>query len=151
MYTRLLTVLALTASLCACSITQKVEPTDLPQQSTLCIVYNSDVREGFLNEFASVLESKGVDYDLVKRGNIPTRCEWTATYTASWSWDMALYMSYAEIKIFKDGRLDGEAIYDSTRGGANMSKFIDAEPKIRELVNQLMQRPSAALFMRRFG
>ena len=70
-------------------------------------------------------------------------CEWTLTYTARWTWDLALYMSYAEIKVFKNGKLDGEAMYDSTRGGANMSKFIDSEPKIRELVEELMQRESA--------
>ena len=54
-------------------------------------------------------------------------------------WDIALYMAYAAIKVYHNGKLDGEAIYDSRSGGGNFSKFIDAEPKIRELVEQLMQ------------
>ena len=58
---------------------------------------------------------------------------------------MALYISYANIKIFIQGQLDGEALYDATRGGANMGKFIDAEVKIRELVNQLLLFQEAAL------
>ena len=37
----------------------------------------------------------------------------------------------------KDGKPVGEAKYDSTRGGGNMGKFIDADKKITELVNQL--------------
>jgi hypothetical protein len=60
-------------------------------------------------------------------------------------------MSYAEIKIFHNRSLDGEAKYDSTRGGANMSKFIDAESKIRELLEELMQIKSSSLFFRTFG
>jgi len=52
-------------------------------------------------------------------------------------------MVYAEIKVFYQGKLDGEAIYDARMGGANMNKFIDAEPKIRELVEQLIQQKQA--------
>jgi hypothetical protein len=47
-------------------------------------------------------------------------------------------MSYARLQIFKQGAAAGDAVYDSTRGGGNFSKFIDAEPKIRELVTQLL-------------
>ncbi len=48
-------------------------------------------------------------------------------------------MSYAEINVFHNGVLDGKAVYDSRSGGGNMSKFIDAEEKIQELVEELMQ------------
>lgn len=104
----------------------------------------ADVRTGFLKEFRSVLSSKGINNKVVDEHSVPEDCQWTATY-------LALYMSYAEIKVFHKGRLDGEAKYDSTRGGANMGKFIDAESKIRELVNQLMQFKSTSLFFRRFS
>lgn len=135
----------------ACSITQQVEPAEIPRGNELCIIENPDVRAGFLKEYRSVLSSKGVPHRLVSKNSVPASCEWTSTYVARWTWDMSLYMSYAEIKIFQRGRLDGEAKYDSTRGGANMSKFIDAEPKIRELVDQLMQIKSASLFFRKYG
>lgn len=46
-------------------------------------------------------------------------------------------MAYAEIKVYQGGKTIGEAKYDSQRGGANMGKFIDADKKINELVNQL--------------
>jgi hypothetical protein len=61
----------------------------------------------------------------------------TSTYTAKWRWDLALYMAYAEIKVYGNGQLIGEATYDSQRGGGNMGKFIDADKKITELTNQL--------------
>lgn len=88
---------------------------------------------------------------MVNETSVPESCEWTSTYVARWTWDLSLYMSYAEIKVFHKGSLDGEAKYDSTRGGANMNKFIDSEPKIRELVNQLMQFKSVSRFFKRFG
>lgn len=135
----------------ACSITQKVEPAEITTGSELCIIENPDVRKGFLEEYKAALSSKGVSYQVVSENSVPASCEWTSTYIARWTWDLSLYMSYAEIKIFHNGSLDGEAKYDSTRGGANMSKFIDAEPKIRELVNELMQFKSASLFGKVFG
>lgn len=135
----------------ACSITQNIEPAQMSKGSELCIIENSDVREGFLKEFKSSLASKGIAHRVVSEASVPAECEWTSTYVARWTWDLSLYMSYAEIKVFHNGSLDGEAIYDSTRGGANMSKFIDAEPKIRELINELMTFDSASLFFLKYG
>lgn len=137
--------------LSACSITQNIEPAEISRGSALCIIENPKVREGFLKEYMSVLESKGIPFIVVNESSVPETCDWTSTYVARWNWDLSLYMSYAEIKVFYKGSLDGEAKYDSTRGGANMTKFIDAEPKVRELVNQLMQIKSASLFHRAFG
>ncbi len=129
-----------------CSIKQTVEPAEIPLAAELCIIENTDTREGFLREFQSTLTARDIQHRLVSERNVPESCEWTATYVARWTWDLALYMSYAEIKIFRNGNLDGEAIYDSTHGGGNMGKFIDAEPKIQELVNELMQFKSTSAF-----
>lgn len=131
--------------LSACSITQNVEPAQLVSQQKLCIIENPNVREGFLNEYRAALTDKGIPHQVVNARTVPETCEWTSTYTASWNWDLALYMSYADIKVFHRGRLDGEAIYDSRRGGGNMGKFIDAEEKVRELVNELIQIKTASL------
>jgi hypothetical protein len=50
---------------------------------------------------------------------------------------MALYMRYAEIKVYRSAALVGEAVYDATWGGGRLDKFISAENKIRELVDEL--------------
>lgn len=132
--------IAALAFLSGCTITQEVERAELSNDAKVCIIENESVREGFLSELETVLHDKGIIYVVVDQSYANEHCEWTATYTARWSWDLALYMSYAEIKVFKNGVLDGRAVYDSTGGGANMGKFIDSEPKIRELVDELMQR-----------
>jgi len=146
-----LTLLAAVFAVSACSITQDIEPAHISKGSEICIIENTDVREGFLKEFKSALSNRNVPHRVVKPSNVPTSCEWTAKYVAKWSWDLSLYMSYAEIKIYHKGQLDGEAVYDSTGGSANTAKFIDAEPKIRELVDQLIQIKLSTLFFRAFG
>lgn len=131
----------------SCSITQNIEPAQIVDGGELCIIENPAVREGFIVEFTAELARKGIAYRMVGQNPVPPDCLWTATYTARWSWDVTIYMSYAEIKVFSGGKLEGQAIYDATKGSANMSKFINAEPKIRELVDQLMQYQSAGLFL----
>jgi len=131
--------------LSGCSIKQVVEKAEMPKEELLCIVENKDVRAGFLKEFKRVLSHKSIAYKMINAYSVPSECQWTATYDARWTWDLALYMSYAEIKVFNNGNLDGKATYDSTKGGANMGKFIDAETKIRELMNELLQYKSSAL------
>lgn len=98
------------------------------------------MREGFLNELQSSLVANGVHYKVLPANSSLVECKWAATHTARWTWGLALYMSFAEIKVYRNGTPDGNALYDSTRGGANLSKFIDAETKIRELVDQLLQK-----------
>jgi hypothetical protein len=64
----------------------------------------------------------------------------TSTYTVNWAWRMALYMRYAEIKIITALRVVGEAVYDATWGGGRLDKFVSAENKIRELVDEQVGR-----------
>ena len=138
---KLLFVLVLTTiCLSGCSIKQNIEPAELTNDTQLCIIENKAVREGFLTELTKVLDEKGIRYIVVDQGYANSNCEWTVNYTANWEWDLTLYMSYAAINVYRNGRLDGSAVYDSRSGGANLSKFIDAEPKIKELVEQLMQK-----------
>jgi len=123
----------------SCAISQSVEPSAVAEDAVLCIIEDTDVREGFLEELTKILDEKKINYKVVdKQGALD--CEWTMTYLGRWTWDLSLYMSYAEIKVFHNGQLDGQAVYDSTKGGFNLNKFIDAEPKIRELVEELMQK-----------
>jgi len=142
---RLITLITLISSMSVisgCAINQQVERAELSKDARVCIVENKDVRHGFLDELERVLQDKGIDYIVTDRSYANQNCEWSATYVARWSWDLALYMAYAEIRVYKNGVLDGSAVYDSTGGSANLSKFIDAEEKIRELVEELMQRES---------
>ena len=135
-----------------CTITQVIEPAEMSKGSELCVIENASVKAGFLQEFKNVLNRKGIPYKVVKEHSSHNVCEWTATYVGKWSWDLALYLSYAEISVYHNGDLDGKAVYDATKGKGNMSKFIDGEEKIQELVEELMQMRSSAFgFIQKFG
>ncbi|WP_328188624.1 Sbal_3080 family lipoprotein [Marinobacter sp. OP 3.4] len=148
---RKIAVLGLLVFMSGCSITQKVEPVASYGSDKLCVIENDDVREGFLDALESSLAGQRIDYTVVDGGAVPKACQWTLTYTANWRWDLAIYMAYAEIKVFEGRSQKGGATYDAMRGGANMNKFIDAEDKIRELVNELFGNQSAALYRRFVG
>ncbi|WP_297811420.1 Sbal_3080 family lipoprotein [uncultured Methylophaga sp.] len=139
-------LLFLLLTISACSIKQTVDSSEISKQTELCIIENHDVREGFLQTLQSSLRKRDINHRVISNRSIPNECEWIMRYVGRWNWDLALYMSYAEIQVFHNGKLDGEAIYDSTRGGANMAKFIDAEPKIEELVNELLKFNTSSLF-----
>ena len=103
----------------------------------ICIIESPKVREGFLDEYKAVLIKKGYEVKVLPENASLIECPIMSTYTANWRWDLAMYLSYADIKVYKNGAPAGAATYDSTHGGANMGKFVNANNKIDELVNQL--------------
>ncbi|MFJ5444702.1 Sbal_3080 family lipoprotein [Methylobacillus methanolivorans] len=124
-------------NLTACAIHQKVKPVEVLQEKEVCIIENPAVRAGFLDTYKQSLMSKGYHPRQLPASSSLTTCPISSTYTANWRWDLALYMEYAEIKVYEQAKPIGEATYNSRNGGASLGKFIDAEKKIRELVDQL--------------
>ena len=125
-------------ALMGCSIKQSVKPVQLTGQSPqICIIRNEKVREGFLDTYTHALKTKSIQVRTLAETASLNECPTTSTYTANWGWDMALYMRYAEIKVYRSAAMVGEPVYDATWGGLRLDKFISAENKIRELVDEL--------------
>lgn len=123
--------------LSGCSITQTVNPVPPLDTNSICIINNENARETFRDAYKRALEKKNYVVKVLPTSAVITDCSVSSTYTANWRWDLAMYMAYAEINVFKDGQKAGDAVYSSLSGGANMAKFIKAEPKINELVDLL--------------
>jgi hypothetical protein len=134
---RLIIVALIPLAVGACTITQTVDPVGQVATNEVCIIENPQVREGFLPELQRALQSKNAQVRVLSAQATTTDCLIVTTYVARWKWDLAMYMSYAEINVFHNGQVAGKALYDATHGSGNMGKFIDAEPKIQELVSQL--------------
>ncbi|MDM5181596.1 Sbal_3080 family lipoprotein [Massilia sp. DJPM01] len=130
------TAVALLA-LSGCAIRQNVKPVERFDSKVVCIVDNSSVRASFMDAYERALTNKGYAVKKLASGSSLVECPVTSTYTATWRWDLAMYMAYAEIVVYKNAKPAGKATYDATRGGGNMGKFIAAEKKITELVDQL--------------
>jgi len=121
-----------------CAINQTVKPVEPFESRRVCVITNPAViQPAFLATYSRVLNEKGYEVKELSAGSALTECPVTSTYTANWRWDLALYMVFADIKVYENGQQSGQATYDATKGGANMSKFINAETKIEELANQL--------------
>jgi len=125
--------------LAGCSIKQDVKPVTLAQLPTkeICVRENRDVRPAFLDAYKQALEGKGLSVRVLPADAGITACPLLTTYSANWRWDFTMYMAYAEMKVYRDGSEVGKAVYDSLMGGGRLDKFINADEKVRELVNQL--------------
>jgi hypothetical protein len=136
--------LATVLLLSGCAIHQRVTPVASIDAPEICVIENATVRQGFVEQLRNSLAGKGYQVRMVPVASPTGVCPVSVSYTASWRWDLALYMAYAEIKVYSNGMPAGEAIYDSTGGSGNPGKFIDASTKIRELVDQLFPAKAGA-------
>lgn len=143
---KLLLMLSIGLIASGCTISQKVDPVAKLSDAEICIIENPDVRESFLAVYQRALEAKNYKIRVLPQTATPRSCPQASTYTANWRWDLLMYLAFIDINVFADGKSVGRAIYDSLGGGGNMSKFINAEKKINELVDQLfpLATPSSA-------
>ena len=136
-------LLSVALAVVGCAIRQRVDPVPRLDSREICIVNNPHVREDFLETYQRALTAKGFQTRILDKSAAPSDCPLTSTYTANWKWDLALYMAFADITIYADGRVVGHAVYDSLGGSGNLGKFINAEAKIKELVDQLFVNPAS--------
>lgn len=134
---RVFTLLLLVTAFSGCAIHQNVKPVERFDDKQICIIEKPAVKPGFLETYSRVLNRKGYVVKQLPPSASLVDCPVTSTYNARWKWDLALYMALAEIMVYKNGKPIGEATYDSLSGDGTLSKFVDAENKITELVNQL--------------
>ena len=143
---KLLLPLALLA-VTGCSIKQAVTPATLSAELVpeICTIPAPGLRAGFSTTYQQLLRDKGFRTRQLAPGSNPARCPLSTTFTGSWRWDLLLYMNYAGIRVFENGRQVGQAEYDARWGGGRPDKFISAESKIAELTQQLFPTGAAGL------
>lgn len=146
---RLAPLLLVTAALftTGCSIKQSVSPAELSPDLApeICAIPGIGVRAGFTTTYLQLLRDKGFNTRLLGPGSNPALCRVSTTFTGTWRWDLLLYMSYADIRVYADGAQVGHAEYDARWGGGRPDKFISAEKKIAELTNQLFPKGASGL------
>ena len=128
-----------------CSIKQNVTPATLSAELApeICMIPALNLRAGFTSAYQASLVDKGFRTRLMAPGSSPERCALATTFIGRWGWDLALYMKYADIRVYERGRQVGQAEYDARWGGGRLDKFISAENKIAELTDQLFPNGAA--------
>lgn len=145
----LLIPLALTATLLlgGCSISQTVTPAALSADMApeICLIPAKDIRTGFTDAYTAALKAKGFRTRLLAYDASPTACPVVSGFTATWAWNMALYLMYADIRVYQRGEEVGRAEYDARYGGLGFAKYINAEKKINEMTGQLFPAGASTL------
>ena len=136
--------LALVAATAACTIVRDVSPlSSAPANKRACVVDSPDTRQSFRDSLTNALKSHAYTVEIISSVSAakPDKCSLVMTYVGKWTWDLMLYMSYADIKAFTpDGKQVGHALYDATRGsGRVFEKFGDADIRIKKLVDDLLK------------
>jgi hypothetical protein len=136
---RIAVLLVAVALLQGCTINQNVSGVVDKGITEITIIENPAVRNTFLDALNAAVRKQGVETQIGPRSSPPANYPYAMTYTANWSWDMALYLVYTEINIYHQGEKIGGAVYDAKGGSANLGKFINAEEKVNELVDELFK------------
>ena len=136
---RTLYAACLLCAIAACTSIQVTPSQDLSKVERVCIVDNPKV---------TIAEFVGIIRDGFSRHNIATEvlpeleakaCQVTLTYTAMRSWDMATYLSHAELRLWREGKQVGFAQYHlNGKGGFALNKWKSSKSKMDPVIDQLL-------------
>ncbi|WP_416306512.1 Sbal_3080 family lipoprotein [Neptunicella sp. SCSIO 80796] len=136
-----------------CAARQEItQLTDYVPQK-VCIAKNDAVREGVIKALEKGFAKHNVDTMVVnatyveKHGALTPsisddqskNCETLVFYTANWHWDLAMYMRFANVWLM-DESMQAKLAQATYTAGAGLDKFIDAEEKIIELVDEMFKQ-----------
>lgn len=112
----------------------------------VCIERNPRVK---FAEFVQMLEDglarHGLTAEVFNAQEPPSHCEYVLTYTASWTWDVAVYLRHAELAIWRGRKKIAEATYHLVGGGGlSLAKFQGARTKMEPVIDQLLEGHRAA-------
>jgi hypothetical protein len=91
----------------------------------------SVVRQGF--------DRHGISTEVYRSDKPPEHCEYTLTYTARQTWDLATYLSFAELEIRRGAELVSSGHYHlRNKGGFSLTKWASTASKIDPVMNQML-------------
>jgi len=132
-------ILLIAIGMLGCVSPVNVRPVDPSVKlSHVCIQENQKVRvSDFLQVLRDGFDRHGITTEVFS-GNTPSNCEFILTYTALQSWDFAMYLSHAELRIEKDGKQIAYAGYH-LKGGLSSKKWQDTKTKMDPVIDELLK------------
>src|SRR5262249_26989862 len=121
-----------------CTITTHVDPLPPGPLPSLCVRENSAVwSKQFLPALRGELARHGIA-TTVYGDAPPPACARRLEYEAEWKWDVAVYLRYADLRVYDGETLVGRATYDARGAFARLDKFGHTEDRLRTLVDALV-------------
>ncbi|WP_432737357.1 Sbal_3080 family lipoprotein [Maridesulfovibrio sp. FT414] len=108
---------------------------ELLQAETVCIIDDPETREGFKKAMQNWLNKENIKNQIVPASSKVDSCAWTMRYYGRWSWDLALFLSDAEITAYKNGIEAGEV--NLRVGQWDSHKFEDGDNRIYKMMDML--------------
>lgn len=117
-----------------------VKPVEKSQKMThVCIKNNPKV---IVRGFVGILENGFKKHHITTEiftDDVPKHCEFYLEYTALRSWDVAPYLSHAELKLYKGTDVIGSAEYHlHLKGGLSLTKWKGTATKMEPVIDQLL-------------
>lgn len=106
--------------------------------SSICIVKNDSTRPGFLQALESWFQKESIRYKVLPSNATIADHEWVITYFGAWSWDLAIFLSHAEINAYHNGKLAGRE--KLLVGQWDKNKFEKGEQRIHKLMDMLYDK-----------
>jgi hypothetical protein len=121
-----------------CSITTHVDPVPASSMPSLCVHENDAVwSKQFLPMLRDRLARQGIATTVYKDA-MPADCRHRLEYEAQWKWDMAVYLRYADIRVFDGDAQVGRVTYDARDGSGRLDKFGHTDEKLAPLLDALL-------------
>jgi hypothetical protein len=109
--------------------------TGINRGSEICILRNKLVNEDFFNAYENTLRNVGFRTKEITNLN---ECSVYTSYVANFGFHWGLYLSSAQLNIYKDGKIVGSATYNAPY--ADPTKHGRVETKIQKLVNEIFYK-----------
>lgn len=128
----------LTLTSCTSIRVQSLNP-DVHKIHHVCIEENpSVIVQGFPNVIQKGFERHGITTELYS-GIMPQYCECKLNYSANQTWDMAVYLTHAELSLYMDNERIAYAEYHlNGQGGLALNKWGSVESKMNPVIDELL-------------
>ena len=91
-----------------------------------------------LNIIQDGFQRHGITTEIYKE-KLPSECEYHLTYYCEVTWDMAMYLHHAELRLYHGNSQIGYAEYHLTgKGGLALNKWASAKSKIDPVIDELL-------------
>jgi hypothetical protein len=138
---RVLAVVVITISVSGCAVYYAGNKFGSGMQGpeAICVVENTEVRAEFLQALRPLLEARKIAVSVVPSSAEKNACPFVLTYSATWHWDLKLYMREARMNLYKDGQPFADSSFLAPHGLINMSieSFDETETKLNKMLLQM--------------
>lgn len=132
-------LIAVSIGLAACSSVNSHAVAKDVHPDNICIIRNPDVIvTDFVPAIQTRLQHYGINSRLVETAD-KSQCPYTLEYTVKRSWSLKTYISWAKLKLYKDGQAIADAEYKPLAKGAFMvNKWQSTETIMNPVVDSLL-------------